>query len=167
MNTFQYAHYIARQDKADGSRLSYADLFRLALHKAYRMPSVRQYDYSALEADIKQREAIIKRCKAEKAVVMAAVMRGIRLGYAVSVYDGEEWAVKRSTDVKVISDSLQSTDADRVLFVDQQGKGVGSLWAFYGNSAGEVIADHTISPTMDLIMAPAERAMEQYAERGI
>ncbi|UVD32784.1 acriflavin resistance protein [Pseudomonas phage PH826] len=171
MNTFAYAHYVARMDKASGSSLPYSTLFRIALRNAYRKPGVRQYDYTALAEDVKGRELAQKRTRAEKAVVMAAVMRGIRMGFTVSVKDGSdgEWVVRQSTDVKEISDSLQSTCDDVIRF--RKGSGpenvVGSLWAIYGNSAGEVIADWSDNDTMAMVMAPAERKMEKYAELGI
>ncbi|ATI15983.1 hypothetical protein Y35_GM000010 [Pseudomonas phage YS35] len=171
MNTFAYAHYVARMDKASGTSLPYATLFRIALRNAYRKPGVRQYDCAALVEDIKARELVQKRIRAEKAVVMAAVMRAIRTGFTVSVKDGSdgEWVVKKSTDIKEISDSLQSTDEDIIRFRKGDGPDniVGSMWAIYGNSAGEVIADWTDNATMAMIMAPAERKMEKYAELGI
>ncbi len=159
MNTFAYAHFVARQDKASGTSLPYATLFRIALRMAYRQPGVRQYAYSSLVEDIKRRELIQKRIRAEKAVVMAAVMRAIRTGFTVSVKDGSdgEWVVKKSTDEDIIR-FRKGDGPDNI---------VGSMWAIYGNSAGEVIADWTENATMAMIMAPAERKMEKYAEIGI
>ncbi|QIQ65177.1 hypothetical protein 18_00151 [Pseudomonas phage Epa18] len=110
MNTFAYAHYVARMDKASGSSLPYSTLFRIALRNAYRKPGVRQYDYTALAEDVKGRELAQKRTRAEKAVVMAAVIRGIRMGFTVCVKDGSdgEWVARPSSDVIAISDSRQN-----------------------------------------------------------
>ena len=38
------------------------------------------------------------------------VKHAIGLGYTVSVWDGEEWQVKRSTSLKAISEAVKSVD---------------------------------------------------------
>lgn len=86
----------------------------------------------------------------EKTVVKALVSNILLAGYSISVNDGEDWVVRRSTDKKLIIGSLFSTDEDylmifdpRVLNATDKTRTVGSFHLVYGNSADEVIADYT------------------------
>ena len=44
----------------------------------------------------------------------------------ISVYDGEEWQVKRSTSFKAIKDALESVDQSSMVIQDNEGHLVGS-----------------------------------------
>lgn len=81
----------------------------------------------------------------EARVVRKLVKAALAAGYSVSVNDGEEWTVKRSTSTKVIFDALATTGEDRLLLRDSEGNTAGSFWLIYGNdpSGEEVISDHS------------------------
>ena len=71
------------------------------------------------------------------------VRHALGLGYTVSVWDGEEWQVKRSTSIKAISEAVKSVDEAELRFRDRD-KIVG--WArvsAFGLEPDETVMDHT------------------------
>ena len=71
------------------------------------------------------------------------VRHALSLGYTVSVWDGEEWQVKRSTSIKAISEAVKSVDEAELWFKDGD-KIVG--WArvsAFGLEPDETVMDHT------------------------
>jgi len=85
----------------------------------------------------------------EARVARKLVKAALAAGYTVSVNDGEEWTVKRSTKEREIIDALATTDEDRLLLrsptANDIGDVIGSFWLIYGNdeSGEELISDHT------------------------
>lgn len=79
------------------------------------------------------------------------VKYALNAGHCISVFDGGEWAVKRSTKPKEIIDAMESVDECVVFIKDADGKTMG--WAMcvfdYGQAPDEIVADHTITPFMD------------------
>ena len=67
--------------------------------------------------------------KIAKAIVDVALLDGKR----VSVFDGEEYTVKRSGDRKAILSALATTECDTLVFRDQSGNFVGSICLIWGN----------------------------------
>ena len=57
------------------------------------------------------------------------------LGYTVSVFDGEEWPVKRSTIQRDIYAAIDSVEESQLRFRDKEGKYVG--WALIIDYADE------------------------------
>jgi len=90
--------------------------------------------------------------QAELTAAMRIINRGLAKGYTVSVNDGEEWTVKRSTDAHQVRDALQSTDADLIRFRDTQGQSVGTIYFVWGNSPDEVVCDHSDNAAMNEII---------------
>ena len=68
----------------------------------------------------------------ERAIAALIVSELIALGYALSVYDGEAWTVKASTDAREVCAALASTDADEIRVRDV-GAVVGSVTLIWGN----------------------------------
>ena len=60
------------------------------------------------------------RIAVEHKIVRRVVKDAIKAGYTVSVFDGEEWTVKRSTEFKTINDALFSTDEDTIRIRDAE-----------------------------------------------
>jgi hypothetical protein len=81
--------------------------------------------------------------QAEKTAAMRVIGRALAKGYLISVCDGEEYTVKRSTNRNAIRAALCSTDADTILVRKSDGEKVGVIWLVWGNSPEEVVADHT------------------------
>lgn len=76
----------------------------------------------------------------ERANIRKLVKIAIEDGCVVSVYDGEEWCLKKSGSVTEVMASVQSTDCDTIRF-RKNDEVVGNVFCVYGNSAEEVFAD--------------------------
>jgi hypothetical protein len=88
------------------------------------------------------------------------VKAALAAGYTISVNDGEEWTVKRSTSAKAIIDALATTDSDRLLLRDPaDGEAIGSFWLIYGNdpSGDELISDHSDNNVCNALYRAAYR----------
>jgi hypothetical protein len=83
------------------------------------------------------------RIELEKRAAMRIIGRALAKGYTVSVCDGEEYTVKRSTNRVAIRAALATTDADTILVRRADGEKIGVIWFVWGNSPEEVAADHT------------------------
>ena len=96
----------------------------------------------------------------ERGVATRLVRAAIHAGYAVSVYDGEEYTVKRSRESKKILEALASTEMDTLLIRDSAGERVGSLVLIWGNdqTGEELIADYTDKPEIEALANAANRA---------
>ena len=78
------------------------------------------------------------------------VKTALNLGYTVSVFDGDEWQVKRSNSYKAINDAIKSVEEAQLRFRDADGEVVG--WAqvsAYGLQPDETVIDHTVKPWID------------------
>jgi hypothetical protein len=87
----------------------------------------------------------------ERNVVRRLVRAALNAGYTISVNDGEEWTVKRSTNAKTIKDALATTGEDTLrLHAADPSKTIGwhnagSFSLIWGNAddGSELIADYT------------------------
>lgn len=161
-NTMQYAHFIAKRNKAHGSNMPYKTLLSWALRDAYR--AIKRGE--SLADEVTELKQIDRRIIAEKSVVRAVVRNAIKTGHTVSLNNGEYWAVKFSTSEREVMAEVYATDEETLKF-HKDGKVVGSVYMVYGNSAGEVMADCTDSPAVEAILAPANRRMDRYAMLGL
>ena len=85
------------------------------------------------------------RQKLERRIARETVTAAIRAGYAVSVHDGEAYAIKRSTNASDIIAAMFSTDQDTLVIRDASGARLGMVWFVYGNDGFDVIADYSVS----------------------
>lgn len=108
--------------------------------------------------------AAIERCKArgdsqtarrietERKMVSALVRHALANAMTVSVYDGMEWTLEKSTSYEAIFDALFTTDMDVIeLCAAADGKRIGSFQLIYGNDGYDVIADYTVNDTTEAI----------------
>lgn len=84
---------------------------------------------------------LCRRIRAEKRMATALVTACIQRGYTVSVNDGGDWVVKRSTDKAEIMAALFSTDEDQIVIRDKDGNRAGWFWLVYGNDGWDVVSD--------------------------
>ena len=89
--------------------------------------------------------ACARRLKAESAIAMAIVNGALSEGFTVSVNDGEEWTLKRSTDKTAIEAALFTTDEDLILLRDKAGEKAGWFRLIYGNDGYDVVNDYTLA----------------------
>ena len=100
----------------------------------------------------------------ERAIAERLVTDAIALGYQVSVNDGEEWTVKRSTDSKAIMAALFSTDEDYIrIRKDGEETSVGTFTLIYGNDGWDVIADWSYSVETEAVMQRIQRGASELA----
>lgn len=106
--------------------------------------SVRKYiaaDYSR-ETDEELRQRYEERFKPAYITLVNELLAS---GCSISVYDGEEWAARRSTDKTDILEAVEAVEvAELVIFND----GVKIGWAQvspYGVEPDETVLDHTLS----------------------
>ena len=80
-------------------------------------------------------------------------------GYRISVYDGEEFTVRRSYDLEEIIAALGTTGEDELLLRDFNKDEVGCLRLVWGNDPDgeELVADHSDNETIN-------KLMDQFAE---
>lgn len=95
----------------------------------------------------------------ERRVARRLIKAGIAAGYTVSINDGEEWTVRRSTDEREILAALASTGQDYVRFY-RGDDSVGTTVLIWGNdeTGEELIADHTDNDAMSALANAANRA---------
>jgi len=112
---------------------------------------------------IKQKEGTVMNkeytTSGERGVATRFVRAAINAGYTVSVYDGEEYTVKRSCQERKILDALASTEADTLLIRNGAGERIGAAMLIWGNdeSGEELIADHTDNEIMGALVEAAQR----------
>lgn len=78
------------------------------------------------------------------------VKHAIDKGLTVSVWDGEEWQVKRTTSEKAVFDGIDSVEESQLRFRDKEGNIVG--WALVIDYDGEPensVVDHTDNEWMN------------------
>lgn len=83
--------------------------------------------------------------KAYKHLVKHALTRG----FTVSVYDGEEWDVKRSNKYQTIIDSIESVEEAEIRIRNDEGDSVGWALVIPGLNDDETVADYTCTDFME------------------
>ena len=96
---------------------------------------------------------IATRIKIEKQIVRAIVNRALANGWSVSVYDGEEWTVKKSASTSEIIKATFTTDEEVLRFHDNDGV-VGLVSLIYGNDGWDVVSDHSANERIEVFMEP-------------
>jgi hypothetical protein len=98
---------------------------------------------------------LAKRIETEGRICSFLVKHALAAGYTVSVHDGEEWSVIRSTKYTEIMEELFTTDSNSLLIRDKDGKRLGSIELIYGNDGYDVMGDWS---------APNDEALEALSE---
>lgn len=86
---------------------------------------------------------LAKRIRIEGRVCAALIDALLAKGAAISVSNGEEWSVKRSTDKATIIGALFETDEDTMVARDADGNKLGWWSLIYGNDGYDVISDYS------------------------
>lgn len=87
----------------------------------------------------------------EKMIATALVTKALNIGYVISVYDGEEFPIKRCALKTEIIDALASTECDVLHFRDGDGNKVGCVALIYGNGR-DLISDHSDNPAINALV---------------
>lgn len=103
--------------------------------------------------------AIAKRIKVERRVISAFVKEVLRNRLAITVDNGEDKPVEKSTSYRAIMAAIMATDEEHLRVFDPAGRHVGSAFMVYGNDGWDVIADyHT---TLEPLMKPVEIVIDR------
>jgi len=86
----------------------------------------------------------------ERRIARDIIAKALLAGCAISVYEGEDYAIKRSTDQYAIEAALASTEFD-VLDFFKDGKCVGSIALTWGNEE-DLVADCTDTPFINSLI---------------
>lgn len=101
----------------------------------------------------------------ELRIAYLVVREALAANCLVSVFDGEEYPLKRSSDAVEIMRALCSTDEDTLLLRDANGARLGSVLLIWGNGQ-DVISDYSYTPAtcanVELILAKANEYAESY-----
>ena len=91
----------------------------------------------------------------ENAIISTAIDAILSASCKISVFDGEEYPVKRSSDKDEIVKALRSTGEDTLVIRDSDGVKIGVVYFIYGNDGHDVIADYTALPVIEDMLKPA------------
>lgn len=116
-------------------------------------------------------EAIRQRVLIERAIVRRAVRDILATqaeegpAYCISVWDGENFAVKRSRDLDKIMADIGQCDEEtiivrRVATESEAGKHIGSIHLVYGNGGWDVMADYSAGLMETLLKGANKLAKE-------
>ncbi len=94
--------------------------------------------------------------------IISTILREALHDCDVSVHDGEEWAVRHSTNLAEITREIAATDCTTLRFYRKDAP-VGSVLLVHGNGC-DVIADYTASEAMETLLAAAIRTAERLAD---
>lgn len=100
----------------------------------------------------------------ENNIAAKIVDDALALNYSISVFDGEEYPVKRSSDREEILKALNSTGIDNLKIWNSEGGCVGIVALVWGNAGWELISDYTATPSMEALLKGANELSDKYAE---
>lgn len=83
----------------------------------------------------------------ERRIATRLVDDALAAGYSISVHDGEEWALKQSSDRATILNAMGSTDSDKLRF-RKDGEVIGTVLLIWGNE-DDLISDTSESEAID------------------
>ena len=87
--------------------------------------------------------------KAYKTLIKA----GLALGYSVSVWDGEEWQVKRSNSYKAINSAIESVEEAQLRFRNGDEVVGWALVSAFGLEDDETVVDCTVNDWIEKALA--------------
>ena len=100
--------------------------------------------------------------RGERVIVRKIVSDALEREWLASVFDGEEWTVRKSPNIDEIMESLGTTDEDQIVFRTIDGEKVGWMYLVYGNSPEEVVCDYTANEEMQGLIDPITANAETY-----
>ncbi len=99
----------------------------------------------------------------ESQIITATIYALVSAGFQLSVFDGEETVVSRSTDMVVIQAAMRTTDEDYLyVYRIDDSPHYGWVRFVYGNDDIEVINDYTTN--LEEVMAPVFDMIDEYTQ---
>lgn len=81
---------------------------------------------------------------------------------SVSLWDGEEWAVKATRDFAKVKAVIGATEESLLRFRNADGEDVGTVQLFHGNGP-DVIGDYTDAPDVHALVASANAVADRWS----
>jgi hypothetical protein len=91
----------------------------------------------------------------ETRIAKSIVDAALSLGYAITVSDGEETAIRKSISRSDILNVMNTTDSDTLGFSKGDSACFGMIWLVWGNDE-DLISDASDHPDIEAIIATAE-----------
>lgn len=110
-------------------------------------------------ARVENRFEFLLRQDRERQILEKLVDDALFYGCTVSVYDGEEWPLRRSQDRAAILEATRSTESDVLAFHDADGVKIGNVWLIYGNDY-DLISDCSEGEALQALLDGAEALAE-------
>jgi hypothetical protein len=88
--------------------------------------------------------------KKERTITRRIVKAALAKGYTVSVYDGEEFALRRSSSERAIMKAIYSTDEDTLVMHGGERR-IGQIYLVWGNGE-DVVTDYTDCPEIEALV---------------
>ena len=98
----------------------------------------------------------------ENMIATRLVEDALAAGLVVSVFDGEAFALRRSSDRAAILGALASTDHDSIYFRNAAGERIGHAVLVWGNDC-DLISDSSDNDASAALLAGAEALAESLA----
>ena len=83
-----------------------------------------------------------------KKAYLDLINKALAKDLTISVFDGEEWQVKRSTGYQAIKEAIESVDESQLRLRDQAGEIVGWALIVLDCEPDATVADFTYNPLM-------------------
>jgi hypothetical protein len=83
-----------------------------------------------------------------KKAYLELIKNALAKDLTISVFDGEEWGVKKSTSYKEIKDCVESVEEAQLRLRNKEGEIVGWALIIDGLEPDETVADFTHNPLM-------------------
>lgn len=91
----------------------------------------------------------------EKRIITKILRKALKVGYSVSVFDGEETALTKSTDFETITKEIAATDGTWLSFHLSGGDKNGTIMLVHGNGE-DVVADYTDNEAMRFLVGEVD-----------
>lgn len=101
--------------------------------------------------------AVAARIAMERKVISCFVKKALQYGNKISIHNGEEICLNRSTSYKAIMAAIMSTDEENLIVTNEYNGYVGSVFCVYGNDGWDVFADYSVS--LEFIMEAGPNAL--------
>ena len=95
------------------------------------------------------------------------VKNALAAGYTVSVYDGEEWAVKFGTNYNAIIEAIASVEEAALKIRDADKNKIGwALVGLYGLDPDETVIDYSVNDVMEALVNNDARSLAEIVSDG-
>ena len=100
----------------------------------------------------------------EKQIIEKTVHTLIDLGYFLSVWDGEDFAIIQSSDAEGVIAAMAQTEEESLHVLKAEGKRAGVVYFVYGNDGWDVICDYStaLEKTLEPVFTLANKLEKQY-----